>query len=775
MKTNNVRVWDWPVAALVILLVYMSAARLSMTAWTPGLWSVEGASVLATLLGSLLGFSKFQKAPLRWLVAGYSLMILPWILGKLIQSENTVIGQWASLTGRLAAANVSVWRGEPVTDSLFFVALMCILFWAIGLFSGYQSMRYSSASATLIPAMLPLLVVQYYDSYQTRRIWIVGFFFLLAILLMGRLNFIENRKRWQEKHIFAGDEPVFDMARGLAISALLTILLAWSAPTPAAAIPAVARIWKEVNQPFEKTRNRLDDLLASLQGGVAVVSGELYGNTMNLGQSAQQGDTEVFRVRPSELTTTRLYWRVRVYDTYQNGRWSVSESKTIPFSPENEAPITASISADRQLEFIFNWQTSPSSLLATPGYPLWLSRSGAIQINPLPEDAYDLLSWSASTLILNGDQYQVRAMLLAPTVKDMRAAPESYPDWVVKRYLQLPDDLPDSIHRLADRLTREYDNNFDKATAITRYLRAEIEYNLEVPPPPVGTDPIEWFLFTWKSGFCNYYASAEVLLLRAAGIPARMVAGYAPGEYQSGGYYQVKAKDAHAWPEAYFAGIGWVEFEPTASLDVIYRPSGEEQTVEDEELLRLRDADNRPPLEDAELPVNPAATQTVHPTPVMIFPFEWLWFIILIVIVSGVAILIWRLEQESHISQKIPLAIKNIYLRYHLNTPRWLENWVRWSEVTAVERAFHAINQSLAWLGKPQPPDATALERAALLKEFLPNSSEAINTLVAAHEKTLYTPEPANPAAAMRAAWLVRFQTLRALARRSFINGEQQL
>jgi len=781
MKTNSVRAWDWPVAVMIVLLVYVAAARLSITGWTIGLWSVEGISILGTVLGLALGASKFQKPALRWLFAGYSLMILPWVLGELIQGEKTTIGQLSSLAGRLAVANTFVWRGEPVTDSLFFVTSMCILFWFIAVFSGYQVNRHSSTLGAVIPPMLPLLVVQYYDSFQTGRIWIVGFFFLLVILLVGRLNLLKNRERRREKHIFVGDEPEFDMARGLFLAALLVVLFAWSAPTPAAAIPAVARIWKEITQPFEKTRGRLDDLLASLQGGVAYVPGELYGSTMNLGQNAQQGDTEIFRVRPSEFTTVRFYWRVRVYDIYENGRWTISGSKTIPFAPERDGPIGAGIPIDRELDFVFNWQSNPSSLLATPGYPLWMSRSGAIQASPLPGDTFDLFSWSVSTPVLNGDQYQVRAALSDPTVNEMRAAPESYPDWVVERYLSLPDNLSSDIRRLADRLTSDHDNNYDKAIAITNYLRDEMEYNLEVSPPPVGVDPVDWFLFTWKSGFCNYYASAEVLLLRAAGIPARMVVGYASGDYQPGGYYQVKAKDAHAWPEVYFSGIGWVEFEPTASLDVIYRPSGEEPIdMEDDELLRLRDGFERPGLEDFLLPVDdaqPSTPPSETPSTNTVFPLrlQWLWVIILVAILSGAAVGAWRLERRYYFTQKIPRAIKKTYIRYHLNTPRWLESWVRWSEVTAVERAFHAINQSLAWLGKPQPQDVTALERAALLKEFIPDSVEAIDTLVAAHEKTLYTPEPANPTAAMRAAWVIRYQTLRALARRSIMNGEQQL
>lgn len=770
MKTNHVRAWDWPVAVLLVLLLYVAAARLSITGWTAGLWSVEGISVLGAVLGLALGASKFQKPALRWLFAGYSLMIFPWVLGGLIQGEKTIIGQFASLAGRLVATVLSAWRGEPVTDSLFFVAAMSILFWCIAAFSGYQAMRHANTFGAVVPAMLPLLVTQYYDSYYTGRIWVVAIFFLLAILLVGRLNLVKNRERRQAKHIFVGDEPEFDMARGLFLAALLVVLLAWVAPTPAAVIPAAARLWKEVNRPFEQTRARLDDLLASLQGGVAVVPAELYGSTMSLGQNAQQGDTEIFRVRPSELTILRLYWRARVYDTYQNGRWMVSGSKNVPFSPEIDEPLRLGIQAGKPLDFVFNWQSSPSSLLPTPAYPLWTSRSGAFQAQPLQDGSYNLLSWSVSTPVLRGDQYQVRAALPAPTVKELRAAPESYPGWVVERYLQLPENLSGNIRQLSDDLTREYDNNYDKVISITNYLRAEMEYSLEVSPPPAGVDPVDWFLFTWKRGFCNYYASAQVLLLRAAGIPARMVVGYAPGEYQTGGFYLVKAKDAHAWPEVYFSGIGWVEFEPTANLDVIYRPSGEEPTgIEDDELLRRRGGAISPSLEDSLPPGDSAQLpQAVGESPIMtlLLRLQWLWVIILVVLLSGAASAAWRLERRYSIAKKIPGAIKKIYIRYHLNTPRWLEIWVRWSDVTAIERAFHAINQSLAWLGKPQPQDVTALERAALLKKFLPGSSEAIDTLVAAHEKTLYTPEPANPAAAMRAAWVIRCQALRALARR---------
>jgi len=89
-----------------------------------------------------------------------------------------------------------------------------------------------------------------------------------------------------------------------------------------------------------------------------------------------------------------------------------------------------------------------------------------------------------------------------------------------------------------------------------------------------------------KQGFCNYYATAEVILLRSVGIPARLAVGYAQGDNVDDPLlYTVRQRDAHAWPEVYFPGVGWVEFEPTASQPTLVRP--QEITVEDETALPI--------------------------------------------------------------------------------------------------------------------------------------------------------------------------------------------
>ena len=110
---------------------------------------------------------------------------------------------------------------------------------------------------------------------------------------------------------------------------------------------------------------------------------------------------------------------------------------------------------------------------------------------------------------------------------------------------------------------------YDRALAIQNYLR-EYPYTLDISTPPAGRDVTDYFLFDLKQGYCDYYATSMVVLARAAGLPARLVAGYANGSYNfESAQYVVTENYAHSWVEIYFANIGWVEFEPTASQPVI--------------------------------------------------------------------------------------------------------------------------------------------------------------------------------------------------------------
>ena len=95
-------------------------------------------------------------------------------------------------------------------------------------------------------------------------------------------------------------------------------------------------------------------------------------------------------------------------------------------------------------------------------------------------------------------------------------------------------------------------------------MRANYEYSIDSPVPPTGQDAVDHFLFETDVGFCEQFASATVVMLRSLGIPARVVAGYTPGDRNPfTGYYEVRSSDAHSWVEVWFPRFGWYEFDPT--------------------------------------------------------------------------------------------------------------------------------------------------------------------------------------------------------------------
>jgi hypothetical protein len=131
------------------------------------------------------------------------------------------------------------------------------------------------------------------------------------------------------------------------------------------------------------------------------------------------------------------------------------------------------------------------------------------------------------------------------------------------------------VRELAQQITAGTGNPYDKSLAVERYLRTHYTYTLQLGDRE-PKDPIADFLFRRKAGHCEYFASSMAILLRAAGVPTRIVNGFRGGEFNDlTGSYLLRGRDAHSWVEVYFPGSGWVSFDPTpAAVVTTHGPFG---------------------------------------------------------------------------------------------------------------------------------------------------------------------------------------------------------
>jgi transglutaminase-like putative cysteine protease len=154
----------------------------------------------------------------------------------------------------------------------------------------------------------------------------------------------------------------------------------------------------------------------------------------------------------------------------------------------------------------------------------------------------------------------------APTVAQLRAAPawQSDDKNLNDQFLLLPSNLPASVSQLAAQITDGQTTPYDKALSISQYFTDQkngFSYSLNVPPDD-GNGALVSFL-DQKQGFCQQYAAAAAVLMRAVGLPTRVVIGYTHKAPDSNGSFTVTTSDAHSWVEVFFSGIGWIPFDPT--------------------------------------------------------------------------------------------------------------------------------------------------------------------------------------------------------------------
>jgi transglutaminase-like putative cysteine protease len=262
-----------------------------------------------------------------------------------------------------------------------------------------------------------------------------------------------------------------------------------------------------------------------------------------------------------------LYWQSAVFSSFDGRRWvatgpfarwplASSGAGTAQTAPPDSTEATNEIPANYTVRVL---SRIPLDSVVGPRRPVGYIGPGSVVVDgsgtahlvhgPVAggDDTYTVISTSLRN--------QSDAALLASSGSDI-----TDPQW-----LSLPADLPARVNALAASLASQEPSRFAAVNAIEDYLRTHEKYKLDSPLPARGDDAVDDFLFVSHQGFCEQYATAAVIMLRTQGIAARLVTGFVDGDVTSSpGRRVLHGKDAHAWVQVYYPGVGWVDSDPTA-------------------------------------------------------------------------------------------------------------------------------------------------------------------------------------------------------------------
>ncbi|HET6855851.1 MAG TPA: DUF3488 and transglutaminase-like domain-containing protein [Streptomyces sp.] len=275
----------------------------------------------------------------------------------------------------------------------------------------------------------------------------------------------------------------------------------------------------------------------------------------------QPEDREVLRYRTNADRTQDLYLRIVALDQFDGAAWKSSERR-INDVPER-LPSPQGLSPDVKATEI-NSNVSAAGWYSQTYLPL-----------PYPATKVDVDGrWryepTGRTLVgdrgqnTRGVRYSVSSLIVQPSSEQLSAAAPA-PAGLLREYTKVPDSLPDVVRSTALDVTRGAANDYERAVKLQDWFAAEggFTYDTQVRSGS-GTAAISRFLRD-KEGFCVHFSFAMAAMARTLGIPARVAVGFTPGTSQPDGTMSVGLRDAHAWPELYFEGVGWTRFEPTPS------------------------------------------------------------------------------------------------------------------------------------------------------------------------------------------------------------------
>jgi transglutaminase-like putative cysteine protease len=665
---------------LVTLLYLILASTLDAAGHVESMTLLIPVTLGAVLLGGLMAYSRFDGffslshsmitglAWILWLMAGtvtkrevqsFLDFGLPTLQARVYYVLWTLLN-WVDAAINRSASN----------DNYVFVFEIAFLLWWLAYLGVWTIFRHGYIWRAITPASIVLLINTYYAPQP-----VVGFlvaFCVVLLILLVHTNLAEQQLRWREQRISFDKEVTLDFLRHGVIYSIVVLALAWLAPD-LGRNPQVRELLAPVSQRVEAANARLSRMYQGLTPRSAA-SGDVFGRSLSLRGERTVDDTPVFTVN----TTAKRYWRAVVFDTFTGRQWLNTLEGEVRF--DADIPL-APVWPVRELV------TQTVTLLAPTGDVLFgaadirqlsvpadvVAQMAPIAAVPPPgissnnvEPGIEVVYARASQPLEVGDSYTVISQVPGITRQLLENSDTDYPPAILEKYLQLPDSFSSRVTQTAIRVTVDAATPYAKAKALESWLRT-FKYNDAIAAPPPDVDPLEYFLFDIKEGYCDYYASALAMMLRSLGIPARTVSGYASGTFdEASGAYFVTARDAHTWVEVFFPNLGWVEFEPTANRSVLEPP--ESAVATDPMVLPTAtpgtpllpqqplSSDFQQPLGDPRLDSADALSSFTANQP------EWLWPT-LALLMLGLGLLGLRYRQRAGLAIFTPELPSQLYAR----------------------------------------------------------------------------------------------------------------
>jgi len=518
--------------------------------------------------------------------------------------------------------------GNPVYNYFAISLVWGFSIWLVSIWAGWFQRRKEKPFVSILPAGLLLAVSLGYTYGATTAL----FPLIFGVLSLVALTFYKKRERsWIERSM---DYPEEERAENILFIFGITLGFVFAA----ALVPQLPFKWvvETIREWVDPQAEQIDPILESfgLEGDntpigsvETLLSGGLPREHL-IGSGPELSDQIVMTVQLDdnieELYETELplYWRGITYDRYTGYGWESSEVLLRTYKAEESVVLPDLLEGEayRMLQQDYHF-AEPKEIIYAAGKIISLDTDFKIAWRIVPGiTETEKTSGDFFTGSQNNRTYHVDSMVPVVSEKELHAAQGQYPGWVIERYLALPDNISPRVIDLARDLTRNSPTSYGKVRSIEAYLRT-YKYELNLPVPPINEELSDYFLFELKKGYCDYYATAMVVLSRAVGIPARFAIGYTHGSYDpDGGEFVVAEDNAHSWVEIYFIGIGWIPFEPTAAIEAIQRS---------QESLDLTDG------------IDKSTTAEVHDLLQTGIPNEWWYWLGRILFGAAMILLIW--------------------------------------------------------------------------------------------------------------------------------------